>query len=218
MRFGTIFLWRKQSKIRLNFYLNLTLLSNLNLNHREIWSSDWRIFSRIGDRISRNFEPWSSDSQRVFHVSFHDLLSKVFMLSTEWTASSLFFFRFSQGNERNTRRGKRGRQHLLRSPFVTRVVVFLSRTTEEEKRGCSQSINWVHKVDWPWKGDTQAEVSCANPSSERLRIFFFFFFLADFSNLDSSVLVVCPRRSDSRAREKNSRRKNKFSPFSRRTI
>ena len=57
-----------ESKAREDKMFVLTHSFNLNLNLREIWPPKWRLnqnfsrqgknVSRIGDCISRNFEPW----------------------------------------------------------------------------------------------------------------------------------------------------------------
>ena len=99
-------------------------LSRIFSQHREN-------VSRIGDRISRNFEPWPEWLPARLSGQFSRFtFQSVYVVNWVDCEQSLFFFRFSEGSERNTRRDKRGRQPLPPSPLVTRVVVFLSRTTD----------------------------------------------------------------------------------------
>ena len=106
MQFGTFFMM----KARQNEVFVLTLLFNLNLNHREIQLPKWRLnqnfwlplgenVSCIGDRISRNFKP----CKVVFFAVLAMLSrSKLAFSSPETCKSFGLFLQHYQNSQANT--------------------------------------------------------------------------------------------------------------------
>ena len=119
---------------------------------------------RLGASMTKTF--WTKQGTVAWHIAVRFAISlqraahKLAIFSTSETRAekvdceqSLFFFRFSKGNERTrarvfsgeaARREKRGRQPVSRlSPSVTRVVICVSGafcSTDQEKRETARSL------------------------------------------------------------------------------